>query len=524
MVQNNQLIHQFLEKGAKSFPDKIALIQNDTRASYREINSGANNLAGFLIKLGVKKGDRIAILFENCLEFVISYYGVLKVGAVASSLSSDLKPGSLAPLLENLKPSVIIASKRFSRVLKSTDPLLVKKSKLLIQNLKAAWVSDGYDAFCWDEQVRIIEKENPQIDISDSSLGSIVFTSGSTGSPKGVMLSHANIVANTKSICQYLRLSDKDKQMVVLPFFYVMGLSILNTHFAVGGSLVINNNFAYPATIVEQMVRESVTGFSGVPSTYAYLLHRSPLEGYRSQLTSLRYCSQAGGHMPIQIKRELRRVLPEHTDIYIMYGATEASARLSYLEPCHFRKKMGSIGKAIPGVSLKVLDRSGEEVPKGQVGELVASGPNIMQGYWNDPENTKKVLDKHGYHTGDIGFQDEDGFLYIKGRKDNLLKVGGHRINPREIEDAVLETGLAIEVAVFGVPDNLLGNKLIALIVAKRDDIDEKMVLFACLKRLPKHKLPSEMKIVKELPKNSSGKNDYTKINEVYEKQCHWKL
>jgi len=513
MAKNKRLIHQFLERSAGSFPEKIALIQGNKRVSYRELNSGANNLARFLIELGITKGDRIAILFENCVEFVISYYGVLKVGAVASLLRNDVKPESLAPLLENLQPSVIISSKRFSRLLRSIDPLLIRRSKLLIQNLKT---SDGYDAFCWEEHVGNVEEDNPQIEMSDASLANIIFTSGSTGSPKGVMLTHANIVSNTKSICQYLPLSDREKHMVVLPFSYVMGLSILNTHFAVGGSLVINNNFAYPAAVLKQMVREDVTGFSGVPSTYAYLLHRSPLKSHRHQLTSLHYCTQAGGHMSAQIKKELRRALPEHTDIYIMYGATEASARLSYLEPSHYMKKMGSIGKAIPDVTLKILDNNGQEVARGQVGELVASGPNIMQGYWNDPESTKQVLDQHGYHTGDIAFQDDDGFFYLKGRKDNLLKVGGHRINPREIEEAILETDLAIEVAVFGVPDALLGNKLIALMAAKHEDIDENTVYLACLERLPKHKLPSEIKLVKSLPKNSSGKIAYAKFNEVY--------
>ena len=176
------------------------------------------------------------------------------------------------------------------------------------------------------------------------------------------MLSHANIVSNVHSICTYLELTEDDIQMVVLPFFYVMGKSLLNTHFAVGGTIVINNKFAFPASVIQQMAAENVTGFSGVPSTYAYLLHRSPLKKYRDKLPALRYCSQAGGHMARQIKEELPKALPEHTKIFIMYGATEAGARLTYLPPDRYHDKIDSIGKAIPNVTMSVLDKNGKPV------------------------------------------------------------------------------------------------------------------------------------------------------------------
>jgi acyl-CoA synthetase (AMP-forming)/AMP-acid ligase II len=303
--------------------------------------------------------------------------------------------------------------------------------------------------------------------------------------------------------------------MVVLPFFYVMGKSLLNTHFAVGGTVVINNKFAFPASVINQMESERVTGFSGVPSTYAYLLHRSPLARFRDRLGSLRYCSQAGGHMAVATKQELRQVLPEHTKIYVMYGATEASARLAYLDPERYEEKMGSIGKAIPGVALKVLGADGCEVPAGQTGELVADGPNITMGYWKDPEATAKDLDKSGYHTGDLGYQDEDGYFYLKGRKDNLLKVGGHRINPQEIEDALMATGLVIEIAVVGIPDPLLGQKLVALACAKDGDCTEKAVLSRCAEKLAKHKMPAEIRLHRSLPKSSSGKIDRARCMEL---------
>jgi len=513
--QQANLIHHFLEESTEHFPDKTALIHEEVRATYKQVNTKANRLAHWLIDIGVSKGDRVVLLLENCLEYVISYYGVLKAGAVAVPLSSDLKPDGLRPLLEELEPAVIISSSRFERLLKIADLAPYKINALLLKNPKQKWSFPTLPVFSWDDIVYDDGTANPEIRIDESDLASIIYTSGSTGIPKGVMLSHKNIVSNAKSICRYLDLTDKDIQMVVLPFFYVMGKSLLNTHFAVGGTIVINNKFAFPATVIKQMVDEEVTGFSGVPSTYAYLLHRSPLKNYRDRLNSLRYCSQAGGHMSGQIKEELRKILPEHTQIYIMYGATEASARLTYLRPDQFADKMDSIGKPIPGVTMQVLNKSGKVLPVGQTGELVASGSNIMQGYWKDEKATSAVLDNNGYHTGDLGYCDKEGYFFVNGRKDNLLKVGGHRINPQEIEDALMATELVIETTVIGVPDELLGNKLIALAVPINGTSNKNKIMKLCADILPKYKLPSTIKLVRSLPKNTNGKIDRTKCLEI---------
>jgi len=513
------LIHHFLEESTELFPDKTALVHEEVRATYRQINTKVNRLAHWLINLGVSKGDRIVMVLENSLEYVVSYYGVLKAGAVAVPLSSDLKPDGLRPLLEELEPEVIISSSRFERLLKATDLPPYKINALLLKNPKQKWSPPPLPVFSWEDIICDDGTANPEIrpeiSIDESDLASIIYTSGSTGIPKGVMLSHKNIVSNTKSICRYLDLKDKDIQMAVLPFFYVMGKSLLNTHFAAGGTVVINNKFAFPAAVINQMVDEKVTGFSGVPSTYAYLLHRSPLKNSRDKLASLRYCSQAGGHMSGQIKEELRKVLPPYTQIYIMYGATEASARLTYLEPDQFSDKMNSIGKPISGVTMQVLNKSGRSLPACQTGELVASGSNIMQGYWKDEKATSAVLDNNGYHTGDLGYYDKEGYFFLNGRKDNLLKVGGHRINPQEIEDALMSTELVIETAVIGIPDELLGNKLIALAVPINEAGSKNKIMKLCANSLPKYKLPGSIKLVRSLPKNTSGKIDRTKCFEI---------
>lgn len=507
-MHNNCLIHHFLETSAAHYPNKVAVIHEDTRATYAQINSKANRLAHWLLDERVQGGDRIIVLLENSLEYVITYYASLKTGAAVVPLSINLKPDSLKPLLKELEPKIIISSSKSEKLLQASDLDQFHIHGLVLNNSKTPWYSTNHAVHQWEQLVQEGNSSNPNQSIKENSLASIIYTSGSTEKPKGAMLSHKNIVSNTNAICEYLHLKENDIQMVVLPFFYVMGKSLLNTHIAVGGTIVLNNKFAFPAAVLKEMVQERVTGFSGVPSMYAYLIHRSPLAKYRNKLQHLRYCTQAGGHMSHRIKEELRQILPHHTMIYIMYGATEASARLSYLEPEQFKNKMDSIGKAIPNVSLKVLDSEGKEVPVGKVGELVASGPNIMQGYWKDPEATARVLDTNGYHTGDVCYKDSEGFFFIKGRQDNLLKVNGHRINPQEVEDAILASGLVIEAVVLGIPDNLLGHTLIGAATPKNGSCTEADILRSCAQLLPKYKVPRSIKLLRALPKSSSGKID----------------
>jgi len=510
------LVHHFLEQNAARQPEKIAIIHDAVRASYGKVNGLANRLAHFLISMGVRRGDRVILMFENSLEYVVGYYGTLKTGAVSVPLSNDLKPDGLKHLLGEIEPTIVVASNRFEKLLYETATDFPGINGILLKAPKLKWSSIPFQIYIWDEIVGQGENaEDPSISIDGDDLAGIIYTSGSTGRPKGVMLSHQNIVSNTRSICQYLYLTGDDVQMVVLPFFYVMGKSLLNTHMAAGGTVVINNKFAFPASVLNEMVKEGVTGFSGVPSTYAYLLHRSPLAGYRDKLVALRYCSQAGGHMPRIIKEGLRQVLPDHTAIYIMYGATEAAARLSYLESERYIDKMDSIGKAIPGVNLRIMDPTGAEVQPGQTGELWAKGPNIMKGYWKDPGVTKQILMNGYYRTGDQAFQDSEGYFYIVGRKDDLIKVKGHRINPREIEDVLMSSNKLVEAAVLGVPDDLMGHRLVALLVAKSDDYSQNEILSFCARKLPKHKLPVEVKSIRTLPKSASGKIDRAKCMDL---------
>ena len=270
----------------------------------------------------------------------------------------------------------------------------------------------------------------PSRPIIDVDVASIIYTSGSTGRPKGVTLSHLNIVSNTRSIVEYARLTGDDRVMVVMPFPYVLGKSLFNTHFCVGGTVVIDNCFAFPNTIIETMHKERVTDFAGFPFIYATLLNESNFE--HQSWDHLRYVMQAGGSLaPALIKRLMQAL--QRTEIYIMYGATKASARLSYLPPGNLGRNLGSIGKAIPNVELKIIKEDVCEANLGEVGEIVARGSNIMLGYWNDPKETQQVMSKCGYRTGDLGYRDEEGYFYIFGRSKEMIKIAGYRRVQRKL-------------------------------------------------------------------------------------------
>ena len=513
------LVHQFLETSATRDPRKTAVVHERSRAAYGDLNGWANHLASGLAGVGIRPGDRVVLLSANSIAYIVAYYGILKAGGIVASLNTDIKTEALAELVKELEPRALLVSAKLEKTVRALEPLLLRDiAVMVLGGGSPAYVPEAANpASPLPDSLVPGPSRDPGLAIDPSSCAAIIYTSGSAGKPKGVMLSHANIVANTRSIIEYLELTPSDIQMVVLPFFYVMGKSLLNTHFAVGGTVVLNNQFAYTAAVLKQMSEEKVTGFSGVPSTYAHLLFKSPLADYRDKLSALRYCSQAGGHMPARIKLELLKALPGHTRLFIMYGATEASARLTYVPPDRLTSKIDSIGVPISGVTMTVMSADGRELGPGETGELVARGPNIMIGYFRDEEGTRRVLDAHGYHTGDLGSHDGDGYFFVTGRRDDQLKVGGHRVNPRTVEDAIVESGLAAECIVFGVVDPLQGYRLAALVVPiRRADNTARDILKFCAGKLPKFEVPDALRLVEAIPKTSSGKPDRARSVSIF--------
>jgi acyl-CoA synthetase (AMP-forming)/AMP-acid ligase II len=344
-------------------------------------------------------------------------------------------------------------------------------------------------------------------DVDDNACAEIIFTSGSTGIPKGVMVSHKNLRANSESIITYLKLSPDDRMLVVLPFYYCYGLSLLHTHLRVGGSIVFNNSFIFLGGIIRDLLEYKCTGFAGVPSHFQILLRKS--DNFKiTKFPDLKYVTQAGGKLAPIFIDEFRSSHPEIIFI-VMYGQTEATARLSYLPPELYEAKKGSMGKGIPGVELKVVNEKGEKIKPGEIGEVIARGDNIMLGYFGDEEGTRNAIRNGWLYTGDLGTVDHDGYIFLTARKKEIIKVGGKRISPKEIEAVILELPDVVDCTIDGVEDELLGEALKATIVTRGDNGKDAMldkIKQHCSKHLALYKIPQIFELKEQLVISATGK------------------
>lgn len=500
------LLHNYLIHSTERFPHREAIIHTRKRSTYEEILSDARSIAAWLVDVGIEKSDRVSILMDDPNEYVRSYFAILLAGGIVVALNTQTSTRTLRYQVNKCEVKAVFTQRKFMKYFPELSGSIPLVKNVAVAGWKPGVGEDStFKCSSYEEILKIWSGAPLSLpDVSPEDIAQLIYTSGTTGEANAVMLSHNNLTANTDSIVEYLGLTDSDRVMAVLPFFYSYGNSLLLTHFAVGGSLVVDHSFIYPNVILDKMVQEEVTGFSGVPSTFAILLNHSAIKSYK--FPHLRYVTQAGGAMSPKLAHELSAML-SNADIYIMYGQTEASARLSYLEPKELFRKAGSIGKAIPGVTLQVLAPDGAPIPPGEIGEIVATGQNIMKGYWGEPENSRQVLRKEGLWTGDLARTDDEGFIYIVSRKSDMIKCGAHRISPKEIEEVILEHNAVHEVAVIGVPDEVLGEAIAAYVVFKPGaECSNKALLAHCHKNLPLYKIPQQVNVVDVLPKTASGK------------------
>jgi long-chain acyl-CoA synthetase len=468
-------------------PSQIALILADSEHTYGEIAESVENTARWLLATGHQKGDRIVILAENSLFWVIAYLATLRAGMVSVPLPTKSTESNL------------------ESVVASTEPTRVFLEARHIERFRSQF---AHVPITTDQQFPLscgaVDRPEFPATYADD-LAVLMFTSGSTGQPKGVMVSHGNIIANTSSIIAALDLHASDRVMAVLPFHYCFGASLLHTHFRIGGSVVIERRFMYPELALQRLRETQCTGFAGVPSHYQILLRKTSIR--ETPLPHLSYFQQAGGHLAPAFARALREALPEKR-IFIMYGQTEATARLTTMPPEMLDSKPGSIGLPIPRVRLRLLDSVGEEVPTGAVGEIVAEGENITQGYWRQQRPTDETFRGGRLHTGDLAKVDNDGFFYLMGRAEDFLKCGGKRVSSQQLEDTLLEHGAVLEAAVVSVPDDILGEAVKAFVVPREHagaNLEAELQAF-CRRRLPQPFRPKEVVVLSSLPKSDSGK------------------
>ncbi len=466
--------------------EKPFLVGKET-LSFKELYGSSLQLASWLRKeFGINRN--MLLLSANNQFFLIAYFAIIKSGNVCIPLDPNIEKGNLEYISGLTKPVLIFMTRDVERKLQLNFARAIFPDTINNSENKADFQDDD----------RNFDRE---------SCAEIIFTSGSTGIPKGVMISHKNLIANTDSIVTYLRLSESDRMLVVLPFYYCYGLSLLHTHLRVGGSIVFNNAFIFLGGILNNLLEYKCTGFAGVPSHYQILLRKSD-NFKKTKFPDLRYVTQAGGKLAPIFIDEFRKSHPEIKFI-VMYGQTEATARLSWLPPELYEAKKGSMGKGIPGVELRVVNEKGINIKPGETGEVIARGDNIMLGYFADEEGTRNVIRDGWLYTGDLGTVDEDGYIYLTARKKEIIKVGGKRISPKEIEAVILELPEVIDCTIEGVEDELLGEALKATIVIRPEygkDVMLDRIRQHCAANLALFKVPQVFDLKEQLVISATGK------------------
>ena len=455
--------------------------------TFKELYSDSLSLATWL-RNEFGQNKHIPVISVNNSFFLITYLAILKSGNICIPLD---------PAIEE---------KNFKYIADLIDPVLI----FLTNDIKQKLPLDEYR--CMDQN-ELAELKTPETlleaepDYDPEKCAEIIFTSGSTGKPKGVMLSHKNLIANTGSIIEYLKLDDKDRMLVVLPFYYCYGLSLLHTHLRAGGSIVLNNSFIFMGTIIKNLLDYECTGFAGVPSHFQILLRKSDTFK-QTHFPNLKYVTQAGGKLATVFIDEFIKSHPDIT-FFVMYGQTEATARLSYLPPELYEQKKRSMGNGMPGVELKVVNDSGEEIKPGEIGEVIAMGDNIMIGYFADEQGTQQALQNGWLYTGDLGTVDEDGYIYLTARKKEIIKVGGKRISPKEIEDVILQIPEVVDCSIEGIDSEIQGEALKATVVVNNGSdktITEETIKQHCVKHLALFKVPHIYEFKDRITISATGK------------------
>jgi len=503
------LLHQLFEATARRVPDKTALVFDGVRHTYAQLDARANHLAALLQQRGVQRGDRVAGFLDNGVEAVLCLYATLKCGAVFMPVNPLTKRDKLAYLLNDSRASALV----------SHTVLQAECVHALAQNGSVHTVMmAGTTAVTATEDTRQLPfpaADAPALaplalpPLIDQDLASIIYTSGSTGDPKGVMLTHLNMVSAARSVSQYLGLVDSDIVACVLPLAFDYGLYQVLMAFQTGATIVLERSFAFPVKALEVLARERVTVFPGVPTIFSLLMQLKTLGEH--PLPDLRLITNTAAALSETHINALRGLFPQ-AQLFSMYGLTECK-RVTFLPPEQLDIRPTSVGRGMPNEEVWLVDEAGQRLPNGSVGELVIRGSNVMRGYWEKPHETAKRL-KPGpipgefiLHSGDIFRTDSEGYLYFVSRTDDVIKSRGEKVSPREVEDVLYSLEGVYEAAVIGVPDALLGEAVKAFVSLRPGvSYSERDVIRYCLSKLESFMAPKHVEFVASLPKTDTGK------------------
>jgi long-chain acyl-CoA synthetase len=488
-------VAQYLERHAAQTPDLVAIRFEGRSISYGQLNSDANRLACSLRAAGVKAADRVALYLPNVPEFAVAYYAAQKLGAIPVTINAILKMEEVRYLLDDSGASVVLTMDELTGYV--SDDCTALRLRIVVdpKGAKPGWsaladlLAGGSDQF-----------ESVQRDPED--IAALLYSSGTTGFPKGVSLTQHNIHSNIAlpPLARYSDYRPGDRLATFLPLFHVYGQNyIMNAAFLAGATMVLFSRFV-PDVVLRAIGEERITHFFAVPTIYINLLAMD-LSAY--DLSSLRYEMSAAATMPEEISRRWTERFGRR--VFEGYGLTECSPFSCYNDSVEHR--FGSVGRAVDGFELKIFDESDRELPFGEQGEIVIRGDGVMQGYWNRVDESATSLRGGWLHTGDVGRMDKDGYVYITDRVKDMINVSGFKVWPAEVEQYLYKLPGVQEVAVYGIPAGAQGEKVIVAVVLKAGaKLTAEEVIAYCREHIAAYKVPAQVDIVKELPKSPSGK------------------
>ena len=498
-------VSELLRNTARRFPDKTAIHFDNHLVTYKSLDQCVDNLARGLLNLGLKRQEMVGLLLGNCSDFVYSYFAIIRAGGVVVPMNPFYKDEEVKYLLNQAEVVFLITGQSFLP--------MIKRIWHDIPTLQRVLVTGGEtgDRIVSYRELLNMPAEPVEIAIKPNDIAACLFTSGTTGKPKGALLSHSNLVFDVQASTERIQMDSRDQHLCVLPLFHSFALmATLLCPLYTGGSIVVLPQF-HPDLVLREITSKKITIFCGIPTMFAFLL--SVLEKPNDyDLQSLRLCIAGGAPTPV----ELMQVFEEKYKIIILEGdgPTETSP-VAYVNPPELRK-LGSVGPPLNGVWVKIVDDADRELTAGEIGEICIKGPNVMQGYLKRPEATAEAIKDGWFYTGDMGKVDEDGYVYILDRKKDMIIVGGLNVYPREIEDCLLRHPRVAEAAVIGIPEELRGEVPLALVVLKAGATTAEELILYCRRMLANFKCPRQVFFVDSLPKTATGKVDKKQLRKQY--------
>jgi len=493
------IVGDHLTEQAKRRPEKVAVICGADRLTFSELNEEANRLANWLLDRGLKKGDRAVVLLPNCAEFAPIYFALMKIGVVAVILDFRLSPPEMAPLFDETEAKVLLThSKQRGFALRMMREKEDLKHVVIVGEGRSSQELQPFE-----EIVSKGDSSEPPITVGETDEAVYLYTSGTTGRPKGVVLTFDHFTYFPETMKAHLPISDRDVDGSILPMSHISGPIILNLMADVGLTVVIVEEIR-PKKILEAVQEHRITFFHAVPPIFQMILNLPSRERY--DLLSLRFVAMMGTVVPEELMQEWYEAYPHAVPLQ-GYGATETSPLLTLTRFEDAPRKVASAGYPAPRVELKVVDKKGRELPPGEVGEVIARGPQIMKGYFKNPRATAQKIRDGWYWTGDLGRFDSDGYLYVLGRADDMIITGGMNVYPSEVENVIISHPKVAEVAVVGIPDPERGQALKAVVVPKvGESLGKRELLKFCRERLASFKIPKVVEFRESLPRSRTGK------------------